>query len=174
MKKEQFPINPYGEEHPFEKVFKQIEELLDQIENNKVKPIHDVPDWVFNELKEIEKEYTRFEKVATQTLGKPKLDEKNFKKLMRSFPEDQRPIESILVDKARLLKDRAEEIKRDYFVPTQKEKAPEMKEEETIPSENSPMSLLGKEKESEEDLRATLEHKKKYSRMGGRKNWRPL
>lgn len=173
--------NPYGDKHPFEKVYDQIDELLKIIQEHRHKTPGTVPEWIYNELVQVEKEFQRFQKVTSQTIPAPQFDEKQFRKLMRQLPEDQRPIENDLVERGRILREQVLEMRRDHFLAYEKQKEKDPKEEKK--DDNSPLNLLkekDKEKEDKDkklddkELKANLDHKKKYGRIGGRKNWRPM
>lgn len=178
MPDEKPAFNPYGDQaHPFEKVYKQIEEILDKIEANKGKPLDDVPDWVFEELERVQKEAARFAEVAEKMNPFTDLDVKQFRKLMRQLPLEHQTIELELVEKAQKLKLRTEAIQKDYHLAAQYQE-PKNINLDLDGSEKSPMSLLGKEEaskeEKEQEAKDLKEYKKKFGRVGGRKNWRPM
>ena len=46
--------NPYGDEHPFDKVFDQIEQLMKVLDANKDKPPKEIPPFIEEELNDVE------------------------------------------------------------------------------------------------------------------------
>ncbi|MFA6914765.1 MAG: hypothetical protein WC222_00040 [Parachlamydiales bacterium] len=172
------PFNPYGDQpHPFEKVYSLIEELLNKIEENKTKPLTEVPEWIFEELDRVQKEVQRFSDIAEKTSPITDLDVNQFRKLMRKLPLEDRTIELELVEKAQKLKLRTQLVQRDLHLAAQAE-IPKNINADINASDKSPMSLLNKEEstkeEKKEDAKNLQEYKKKFGRVGGKKNWRPL
>ncbi len=165
--------NPYGDEHPFDKVFDQIEQLMKVLDANKDKPPKEIPPFIEDELKDVEEQFERLQKVVTQTIPASLMNEEDFRLLMREVPEEDRPVENDLVERGRRLKKELQTIQESREKAKAKPKSKAANEEE---EEKSPMELLGEgeAKQSDKDLRASLENKKKYGRMGGRKNWRPM
>ncbi len=182
MEQKHEPLPFYGENHPIEKVFDQIEEILNKMEKNKGKPIQEMPMWIVEEFNRVEKEFQRFQKVVSQTFGAPKTDDKEVRKFLRSIPEEQRPKEFDVLERARLLVQRIEILKREFNEPApaptlpsspKADKPTDVKKK----SDDSPMELLKKDQpvlDEDQELRATLDHRKKYGRMGGRKHWKPM
>lgn len=170
--------NPYGDQpHPFEKVYALIDEILNKIEENKTKPLQEVPEWIFKELEHVQKEVERFTSVAETMNPFSDLDIKQFRKLMRKLPLEHRTIELELVEKAQKLKLRTMAIQRDYQISAQSDITPKNINADIDASDKSPMSLLNKEdavKNEKQDAKNVQEYKKKFGRVGGKKNWRPL
>lgn len=175
--------------HPFLKLFGQIQEILSLLEKGKTQGVGQLPPWLLPELEHVEGSFTQFKALAEKSLPEiPDMDDAKLKKMLLELPEAQRKMFKELITQGRKLKNRTKQLQDDWFKLDKKQEdhITFAASDEELPlnekeSACSPMNLLSKEKEQltqkdqrEEQIKAKVERRKRFGKMGGRKHWRPM
>lgn len=172
MKKGREPPMPTDQEHPFEKVFVQIEEILQKLNEHKNRRLGTPPEWVVNELLNIEQGMIRFQASVERRFPVfGEYNDKNIKQILAVIPEKQRNKTIEIIERAQNLKDQTLSIRKDYQM------TPLPEEDAEKPDRQSPIALAGQNKDGADQEKAREDQaalRKKFGRIGGRKNWRPM
>lgn len=157
--------------HPFAKVLVQFDVLLKMIEENRHKTVK-VPRWALMELTRLQQELEKLKTLADRHFPLfGEYSDEILQTLLRTLPEERRTAEIDIIENIQALKSKTEEARKRFNL------TPPSSPEKTKKKERSPLILLDKKKvgaDSEKDKEDEIERRRKFGRIGGRKNWRPL
>lgn len=187
--KNQVPL-PEGP-HPFSTILKQIEGLVALLGRQENRAIGEAPSWLEGELERLEQQFAQFRQQAEEKMPPlPELSDEKLKALLQSLPREQRDQIAQVIVQGRRLNKRIETVKKGLQqAEDEKRRQPSAIQEYDATQEwialtdeqrkGSPMELLSDQQEKEpatpeEQARTLVERRKRFGRLGGRKNWRPL
>lgn len=156
--------------HPFEKVFTQIEDILKTLEANKDKPLTNLPSWIIDELNRIDGQLQRLQQSAERTFPVVgEYTEEELHRALAAIPEELRTPELEVIEKAEELRKKTVEAHRSHPHTTDINL---LKRKEKVNKGPTLMDLAHEKKEK--NLSSEIAQRKKFGRMGSKKNWRPM